>query len=262
MGVGERGTQQDESDAAASDRCLRCRNATAEIELNRCIFCHVATGVQYVPIHFAHAVGREAGESNQSLPYTDALQAHCACGGCWEAWEQKQVLAGRSEVPCPICQRAVDVFRGYEGCSLCRPCLREVVPLRPRRPRTSQRKRCSCLSWPLLVCTFVGLGMVGIAVNCAVFVTMSRVISVMEPEEIATALGPLHPVFAEVVCPHLDLISIAIDSSPLAIIVREFGKKLCKAALHSRASVVRNANASYPEDRGQRQQSKDRRQEL
>merc|ERR1719265_1251162 len=84
-------------------------NDAADGGIDRCIFCHAASGQQYVPMHFAGTV--EESES-ESLPYSESFQAHCACAGCWQSWEEKQYHQ-RRPVLCPVCQRRVDVFQGY-----------------------------------------------------------------------------------------------------------------------------------------------------
>lgn len=168
------GVSQPHCDAGRT--CSRCSNAsvrrtdvdTAAVrsvgdseQSERCIFCLVADGNQYVALH--------AGLNEQALQFEESLSSHCACAGCWLAWQHREarnygrrhvsgVFAGSSflaDAGCPVCQRLVDICRGYSDASrLCAECFeRTLLPNQGQRIVNAKlisapsSRRCRICSW-------------------------------------------------------------------------------------------------------------------
>eukprot|EP00927_Polykrikos_kofoidii_P051856 TRINITY_DN45639_c0_g1_i1.p1 TRINITY_DN45639_c0_g1~~TRINITY_DN45639_c0_g1_i1.p1 ORF type:complete len:258 (+),score=39.70 TRINITY_DN45639_c0_g1_i1:196-969(+) len=121
--------------AAGCPRCYSADDRDRKLEVDTdgdvCIFCHSANGVQYVPLHFEGCSKTPAtvDQDTSVLPWADSLRAHCACKGCWAAWEAQQLVQGLACL-CPVCQRRVDLRKCYEE-DLCIACAETVVLASP-----------------------------------------------------------------------------------------------------------------------------------
>uniref|UniRef100_A0A7S1AP96 Uncharacterized protein n=1 Tax=Noctiluca scintillans TaxID=2966 RepID=A0A7S1AP96_NOCSC len=197
----------------------------ASPQLERCVFCHAADGTQYVPLHF------QMGSESASLPYELSLAAHCACGRCWADWERRRYRT-KPTVPCPVCQRSVDVGRGYalDGVH-CEPCLKEL--LRRKLPVPPLRKTCRCCGcacvFPLLVLVFVLIA--STTFTFALTILMSAVegeltknLDAMEPG-VLDALLPA--AVDEILCPALTLLDVT-SGDPLTRMAMSVGSRLCE----------------------------------
>ncbi|CAE8584915.1 unnamed protein product [Polarella glacialis] len=201
--------------------CPRCSQRQERAELppteeddnpvaERCVFCHTADGWQYVPAHY--------GADGIVLKHQDALSAHCACVGCWLAWERKcYATQAAPAVSCPVCQRSVDVRKGsspVEVDHLCDLCLEELLPpvsqklLFRARATPWGSRACCCLPRRLRAPCLAGLCILLFLMIGIVFKLVSEVLSMIllsQGTELllaaeGTSDSTLGPLLREVLC--------------------------------------------------------------
>lgn len=220
-----------------------------EREGERCVFCHTADGMQYVPMHF--------DDHGSMLPYTEALGAHCACASCWAAWEnrhsQGRPWVGRAarvrragEAPCPVCQRRLNVCRGYPEGGLCTACLDEVVlktvlPV-PQRERSQGLNCCGCTChFPCVLCVvLLFMIILPAAARCAVQIALTQTLEQLDNASEGQLESTLPPALRQTLCPVLDELAGMIDLAsglfdPLLSTAWEVGIKICGTGNQRRA---------------------------
>jgi len=205
----------------------------------RCIFCHDTDGTQYVAVH-------ANSESYKCIPYSESLKGHRACANCWAAWEAKVIKQSGSftrswsaggiaprvnskRIPCPVCQRSVDVRQGYTDDMFCSGCLDAVVcKSRPPSPPKPPQSSCSCCSCCNI---FVAVAVCGIAiVICEVArrLFLAKVLHVLREVPQADLESAVPPPLRELLCPAMRFISSGMSATnPLEGIVLEFGSRVC-----------------------------------
>lgn len=175
--------------------------------LDRCIFCHAASGEQYVAVHYAPTGG--------VLTYSSALRGHSACAACWHAWEKRCMTQGKKgirrtalnvEITCPVCQRTLDVRHAYEDGPHCGACMQAIVLKAPPLPRSQAARahgRWSCCLIMMLVMALVNIivMMSSFALDIVLEHAFDRVAEL--PDEYLHNAVP--PGFRDVLCPLADL---------------------------------------------------------
>lgn len=241
-----------EDSAAGGKPCRGCRRCSAGgSALERCVFCHAADGAQYVPAHFALP-----GDEASLVPFSAALESHCACPGCWAAWERHRSGRGGA-ASCPVCQQHVDAGRGYPGEGLCRPCLELLLLRRPRASRASCCSCCSCRSGrgcccspPVLVLLLLlAFGPLGLALESVLRVLLAHSLDEFERASGGELARALPPGLQEVLCPAVELLG-ALPGGPAARAVLEAGARLCGPRSKDRPrGRTRRARGSRPRAR-------------
>lgn len=263
-------TMTDEGQSCREDRCARCackRGSAADaghtakgdegIGKERCVFCLSADGAQYVPVHM--------DDGGSELAYVGALGAHCACASCWAAWEERQLrkpprlrrpwvarVAQQGHLgllPCPVCQRRVDVRHGYAAGPLCAPCLDEVVLQTPpgARPKQDEEERCchcGCPAAAMICLLFTAAGMIPLVARGVLDFALDRSLEVLDGTPGAELERILPPGVMEVMCPMLDKMAVfeplrggLLD--PVMSMAWAVGQKVCGASSARRTARTR-----------------------
>ncbi|CAK0899776.1 unnamed protein product [Prorocentrum cordatum] len=230
---------------AGCPACRSCTGQPAGPEAERCVFCHLADGTQYVPTHF---------EGTEPLPFGPGLAAHCACAACWAAWVEQQARTsnqrrlpstqGRSgprvgerelesqdvDVSCPVCQRRVDVCQGCPAqAGLCGPCLERLVLPRGKLPRLdrcggSRRACCRAPFWCMVAVAVIAWSGAAYGVNALMRRLLARVAEATELDGF-----DLPSEMAYLVCPALGLLG-GVPYDPFLRALVEVGERLCRGS--------------------------------